>query len=241
VTRETLTTALLAAALVLVGSLSWLLALRPSPRLDVAPLASIPSGLGAWSSDDVPLESGVESMLRADFNLQRLYRNGFGDEVWVYFGYYGTERGGRPEHTPSACFRAHGWEIEEHRVLDAGPGLQVNELVVSLDGERQLVHYWFRSFRRTGLRGGFDQLLDHLVGRVFHQRADGSLVRLSTPLAGDDDRPAARSRLLQFATAFDELLAAHWPREIPDEADSTGAARAPGRSEHAGAGGAGPG
>lgn len=235
-TRETATTGLVAAALVLVGSLSWLLALRPSPQLDVAPLETIPSGLGSWSSDDVPLESGVESMLQADFNLQRLYRNAGGEEVWVYVGYYGTERGGRPEHTPRACFRAHGWEIEDHRVLDAGPGMQVNELVVSLDGERQLVHYWFRSFRRTGLRGGLDQLLDHLVGRVLHQRADGSLVRLSTPLAGDADRPAARARLLQFATAFDQLLAAHWPREIPAGADDAGQARAPLRSQREGAG-----
>jgi EpsI family protein len=224
VSRDTVTTAGLAAALALVGLVAWTLALRPSPLVDVGPLESMPSRLGAWRADEVPLESGVESILQADFNLQRRYANAFGDVVWVYVGYYGTARGGRPEHTPSACYRAHGWEIEEHRVLDAGGGLRVNELVVSLEGERQLVHYWFRSFRSTGLRGGLDQLLDHLVGRVVHQRADGSLVRISTPLADEDERLAARSRLLQFATAFDAMLADHWPREIPAGAQEAGRA-----------------
>jgi EpsI family protein len=205
------------------------LALRPPPQLDTTALLAIPSHLGPWQSDDVPLDSVVESLLEADFNLQRRYRHNLGDVVWVYFGYYGTARGGRPEHTPQVCFQAQGWEIEEHRVIDAGGGLHVNELVVSLRGERQLVHYWFRSFRQTGLRGGFDQLLDHMVGRLFYGRADGSLVRVSTPFQREDAL-VARSRLLAFDTSFDALLAAHWPSEIPaspdgDDADLASRAR----------------
>jgi len=224
--RDTVTTSLLAAALVLVGAAAWALALRPSLQLDTTPLQAIPSQLGPWQSDDMPLESGVESMLEADYNLQRRYEHDLGDVVWVYLGYYGTGRGGRPEHTPRACFQAHGWEIEDHELIDAGDGLRVNEMVVSRDGDKQLVHYWFRSFRRTGLRGGIDQMLDHLVGRVFYARADGSLVRLSTGFE-EGGRLVARSRLLQFATAFDHMLTDYWPRETPANQEVGSAPRRP--------------
>src|SRR5690606_31184568 len=133
-------------------------------HLDLSPLEALPRELGSWTSVDIPLDGEAESILEADYNLQRRYEHPLGEVVWVYVGYYGTQRGGRPEHTPPACFRAHGWTIEDRRVIDAGGGLRVNEMQVSLDGERQLVHYWFRSFR-SHLRGGLDQLLDHLVGR----------------------------------------------------------------------------
>jgi EpsI family protein len=195
-----------------VGSVAWGLALRPRLNVDATAMDALPIRLGSWTSEDVPLESTVESMLRADYNVQRRYQHEFGDVVWVYFGYYGTERGGTPEHTPQVCYRAQGWQIEEHELVEVDGELSVNELVVSLGSEQQLVHYWFRSFQRTGLRDGFDQLLDHLVGRVLHGRADGSLVRISTPIEGGD-RDSARSRLLAFDVSFNDLLGTHWPRE----------------------------
>jgi EpsI family protein len=204
--------------LLVVGSIAWGLALRPRLSVDATALDALPTRLGSWTSEDVPLEATVESMLQADYNVQRLYRHESGDVVWVYFGYYGTERGGTPEHTPQVCYKAQGWEIEDHELLEVAGELRVNELVVSFGGERQLVHYWFRSFRKTGLRGGFDQLLDHLMGRLTNDRADGSLVRVSTPIE-DGDRDGARSRLLAFDTSFDTLLAAHWPREAPADQD----------------------
>jgi len=59
-----------------------------------------------------------------------------------------------------------------------------------------------------------DISLDHLVGRVRTGRADGALVRLSTPVEGDDEA-TARSRLRAFAAALDLQLAANWPTETP--------------------------
>jgi EpsI family protein len=205
--------------LLVVGSIAWGLALRPRLSVDATTLDALPTRLGSWTSEeDVPLEATVESILQADYNVQRRYRHAVGDVVWVYFGYYGTARGGTPEHTPRVCFKAHGWQIEDHERIEVAGELRVNELVVSLGGERQLVHYWFRSFRKTGLLGDFDQTFDHLLGRLLHHRADGSLVRVSTRIE-DGDRDSARSRLLAFDISFDSLLAARWPREVPVDRD----------------------
>ena len=211
---------LLCVLLAAVGALAWWLQLQPPLRVDATALATLPSTVDSWQAVDVPLEAAVEAELRADMNLQRLYRHPTGHEIWLYVGYYGTDRGGRPEHTPRGCYTGAGWGIESSRSLDVDPGggLRVNEYVVERDGERQLVHFWFRSHRRTGLLGGLDQNVDRLVGRLRDGRADGALVRLSTDLR-DGDLVQARGRLLAFASALDPMLAERWPEERPaDEA-----------------------
>jgi EpsI family protein len=209
-------TALLLVAFVAVGIGAWALALRPPLQVDAEGLAEIPLDLDGWTGRDVALETAVESMLRADFNIQRLYVDRYGDHVWLYVGYYGTDRGGRPEHTPAVCYEAQGWRIGARRRLDVAgaEGLRVNEYRVEQGGERQLVHFWFRSFRSTGLLGVLDQTIDRVVGRLRTGRADGALVRISTGL-GAADEVDARSRLLRFAAEFDLQLAHHWPIETP--------------------------
>lgn len=215
-TSRTLGTAALLAAFLAVGALAWGLTLRPSLQVDASALARLPVRFDSWVAEEVPLEETVESILRADFNIQRLYRHPLGGSVWLYIGYYGTERGGEPEHTPAACYEAHGWRIESSRHLAVAgiPGLRVNEYVVSQGGEWQLVHFWFRSYRRTGLLGAVDRSVDRLLGRLSQGRADGALIRLSTGLAGRDVVPA-RARLLGFAAQLEPALSRHWPSEIP--------------------------
>jgi len=212
-------TAVLAVLFVAVGALSWALQMRAPLRVDAAPLTALPKTLGSWDSHDVPLEQSVESMLRADANVQRVYLHPTGERVSLYVGYYGTDRGGRPEHTPEVCYRSQGWDVVERRVLTVSeaPVFRVNEYVVEHEGVRHLVQFWFRSHRRTGMLGGFDQTLDRLLGRLLDGRADGSLVRISTPVQPGDE-PAARTVLAQFASQIDVQLAAHWPKETPEPA-----------------------
>jgi EpsI family protein len=212
--RETLGAVAFVLAMVGVGALGWRLQLAPDLAIDASPLAQLPTRIGSWHSEDVPLPPAVETELGADFNLQRAYTNGIGEVVWLYVGYYGTASGGRARHTPRHCYTGAGWGIESTRVVDVDPGgsVRANEYLIANAGNRRLVHFWYRSVRRTGMLGGLDQNLDRLVGRLFEGRADGALVRVSTPIAGDDTI-AARGRLLAFGSQLDPLLASHWPRE----------------------------
>jgi EpsI family protein len=211
---ETLRTGLIGAALVAVGAAAWTLALRPPLDVDTRPLAALPEQLGAWTGQDVALEDDVVSMLRADFNIQRRYRQADGGSVWLYIGYYGTDRGGHPEHTPDACYVAQGWRILDRQVLavPGAPGLRVNEYLVEQAGEQQLVQFWYQSFRSTGMLGGLDQTVDRLTGRLLDGRADGALVRLSTVL-GPEGRREERARMLGFAAQLEPALDQHWPVE----------------------------
>jgi len=210
--------ALACLVLVAVGALGWWLQLRPPLRVDAAPLRALPAAIDGWEARDVPLADSVEDELRADFNVQRVYEHPSGAQIVLYVGYYGTERGGRPEHVPHACYTGAGWGVEDARaiVADSAAKRRVNEFVAVRAGDRRLVHYWYRSHRRSGILGGIDQNLDRLVGRLVDGRADGALVRLSASLDALDP-VEARSRLLAFGAALEPLLEAHWPRERPSE------------------------
>lgn len=212
--REELGNAALIGFTLLVGIAVWWLQLRPALRVDASLLGALPMQLGDWKGRSVPLEHTVERILRADFNLQRAYTHPDQPEpVWLYVGYYGTERGGRPEHTPHQCYPSAGWQIESEGLLETSAAQRANEWVVTQDGQRQLVLFWYQSFRKGGMLDNFELSLDHLAGRLSEGRADGSLVRISTPLSPDP--VLARARLAEFARALDPLLVSRWPIEFP--------------------------
>lgn len=212
--RSRLQTALLFALLALVGAAAWSLELSGRLVVDPAPLVRLPPALGSWIAEEIPLEDEVADMLRADVNVQRAYRHSRGELLWLYVGYYGTARGGRPEHTPWVCYPAAGWSIDAARktLVDPETDLWANELVVESEGERRLVLFWYRSGTRTGLTGGLALSLSHLRDRVLRGRADGALVRVSTPIE-DGDAAAARALLAGFAAGIDRQIADHWPAE----------------------------
>ena len=205
----------LALVLLGTGAVSWGVYLRTPLAVRAETLAEIPIEISNWRGQDIVVETGVAEMLDADFNVQRVYQHPVGGLVWFYVGYYGTQRGGRPEHTPWVCYPSNGWEIVRQSVVELGgaENLLANEIVVERDGELRLVHFWYQSYRRGGMLGDFDQAVERLRNRVLDGRADGSLVRLSTPIAGLDSEFAARIRLKQFAQALVPLLRMHWPEE----------------------------
>jgi EpsI family protein len=213
VKREGFANAALLAFTLVVGSAIWWLELRPPLRVDASQLGALPARVGDFDGHAIPLEDTVERILRADFNLQRAYERASEPEpVWLYVGYYGTERGGRPEHTPNQCYPSAGWTIETERAF-AHAGLRGNEWIVAQDGERQLVVFWYQSARRSGMRDNLELSVDHLRGRLRDGRADGALIRISTPLSPDE--ATARARLGDFASALAPMLSARWPNEFP--------------------------
>ncbi|MFT5696033.1 MAG: EpsI family protein [Myxococcota bacterium] len=198
------------------GAVSWDIHLRTPLEVEAESLDEIPIKIGNWQGEDIEVETGVAEMLDADFNVQRAYVHPVGGLIWLYVGYYGTERGGRPEHTPWSCYPSNGWNIVSQAVVDFGEDgdFRANEIVVERDGELRLVHFWYQSYRKNGMLGDFDQAVERVRNRVVDGRADGSLVRLSTPLDGPDSDSGARLRLKQFGQQLAPLLREHWPVEI---------------------------
>ncbi len=217
--RSRLETPVFILSMLAVCALAWWLGDRPALAVDASPLAGLPTQLGRWKSSPLPLGSEVEAELRADFNVLRAYLSPGEEPISLYVGYYGTERGGRPEHTPRFCYTGAGWGILSSSTvtLSRDRDLRATEYVVQREKERQLVHFWYRSHRRSGILGGLDQNLDRMLGMLVEGRADGALIRISTAIR-DGDIETARSRLLSFGSAIDSNLAEHWPTEAREDA-----------------------
>lgn len=212
--------ALIALAMLTLGAFAWIVDLaRPTWIVDAQALAHLPLQMGDWRGRDIPLAGTVEEILDADFHVQRLYETGREPPVMLYVGYYGTTRGGRPEHTPRGCYVGAGWGIERSESVafdPSDPSSSATEYLVERRGARQLVLYWYRSYRRTGMTDGLMLSWDRLAGRLTSGRSDGALIRLATPLLSPSDD--ARKRLTAFAQHLDPLLGDHWPREMKDTA-----------------------
>lgn len=213
---ERLLTIALCVGLGLAGAGAWWLTLRSPLRPDPSSLEGLPLVIGRYQAETIAVEDIVESILNASYNVQRAYHPPLGEVVWLYLGYYSTARGGTPEHTPRACYSAHGWEVIHSATLvrDVETGRVANEYVVELADHQRLVLFWYQSFRSQDLLSTLALRLDHIQGQLSEGRGDGALVRLSTPIR-DGDRDTARSRLLSFAAQLSPELIRHWPSEIP--------------------------
>jgi len=203
--------------LVVAGCAVWWLHFRMPVELDPSSIKGISLTLDHWQGTEIPLSDGVEKMLRADSQFQRRYLSPDADVVWLYVGYYGTGRGGRPEHTPWVCYPSAGWVIlsgvEMSPIGDSsgGSGDRLNELVVEQGGARRLVHFWYQTHRTKSIATETGLTIDHVLGRLSASgRADGALVRLSTPIDRAGIEPA-RQRLRDFATALEPNLRENWP------------------------------
>jgi EpsI family protein len=216
INAHALQNATLVAVLCAAGAAAWAYQLRDPLRVDASMLDALPHELAGWVGHDIPVEETVERMLRADHNVQRTYVDPAGGLVWLYVGYYGTERGGRSEHSPFVCYPAAGWQVEDAatRTLDVPGGGRVREIRVVRDGNERLVHFWYRSHRSEHLVGDAAHAWDRFVGRLADGRADGAFVRISAPLSGVSE-DSVRARLFAFGTALDDELGEHWPDETP--------------------------
>lgn len=204
--------------LVVAGCAVWWLHFRPPMELDPSSIKRISLTLDRWQGEEIPLSEGVERILRADSQILRRYQTSDADLVWLYVGYYGTERGGRPEHTPWECYPSAGWtilsalEMPPGGVSSAGLEGKLNELVVEQGYARRLVHFWYQTHRTKSIATQTGLTIDHVLGRLSPTgRADGALVRLSTPIDQAGIEPARR-RLRDFATALAPALSENWPR-----------------------------
>lgn len=208
---ERLEAALFVAILLVAGGIAWWLMLRPVDEPDPSRFDALPSSLEGWRAVDVEMDQAVSEMLNADRNVQRAYVHPQGYVIFVYVGYYGTERGGTPEHTPDVCYPAQGWQILERRDLRLGgrDGFSVREFLVEREGQQRLVHFWYRTSHATGITSVFGLRLQHFWGRLIRNRGDGALVRLSTRVT-DGDRDAARTRLRGLDLALETALEAVW-------------------------------
>jgi EpsI family protein len=183
-----------------------------------------------WHGREIGLEPDVLAVLRVDDYMMRVYVpsgnegesknvNGkpeeassphpsrltpHGSPVWLYIGYYGSQRTGVTYHSPLNCLPGSGWSIlhRDEAPVDLGaarragvssqtaaprPFVRVNRVVIQKGLDKQLILYWYQDRGRiiTSEYWAKGYLLWDAMTR---NRTDGALVRVSVPMTSSATR-----------------------------------------------------
>jgi exosortase D (VPLPA-CTERM-specific) len=221
------------AVVVLLILLAAVLPARALPeRIEIRPthadFGGFPLQFGTWRGQRQTMEAVYLDTLKVDdYLLADFVSRGAGGDagtsaqapgapVNLYVAYYASQRRGQSAHSPRSCLPGGGSRILEfgQRELaggrsDAAP-LRVNRVIVQHDSDRQLVYYWFQE-RGRGLTNEYLVKWYLLQDALLRNRSDGALVRLITPLSGNESQATADARLEHFALSALPVLQDYLP------------------------------
>jgi EpsI family protein len=185
------------------------------------PLAQLPLKIAGWQGRDMPRFSDeIEAVLGVDDYITRTYATDRG-VVGLYIGYHSSQRQGDTIHSPLNCLPGAGWQpLEQGRssfpVLgspsdprDPTP-VEVNRVIIQKGLDRQLVLYWYQSYRRVVASEYWGKVYTVLDSARYH-RTDAALVRLVLPLPAN----VPVSTVEQQGVAFAQALFPYLPRHLP--------------------------
>jgi len=178
------------------------------------PLDAFPTVLGGWQArQGTILEADIVNILKVDDYVMRRYVDGSGRSLWLYVGYWATQRKGADIHSPKNCLPAGGWEpVEASRLTIALPAssapITVNRYLVQKDREMQVVLYWYQSHGRA-IASEVAAKIELVRSAMVHNRTDGALVRVSSPVSGSVQETT--DRLVEYVRTLHPLLSEHLP------------------------------
>lgn len=176
-------------------------------------LATFPVALGEWQGREATLLDGdTLRVLRPTDYLVRRYADPSGRSLWLYIGYWDSQRRGVQPHSPKNCLPGGGWEpLEAVRMavpLGDGRAIPVNRFVIQKEREQQVVLYWYQS-RGRALAGEVEARVQMVRGAILLNRTDGAVVRVSSPVYGNAADTTAW--LVRYVQALDAVLGEHLP------------------------------
>jgi EpsI family protein len=209
--------ALVALAFVILGSF---LAHRTVITPTRESFADFPREIAGYRGTDAQVPQETLDALGLSDYLSTDYHGSDSAPVGIWIAYYDAQKVGDATHSPRFCIPGSGWNIDELQTTSLSvPGpegrrfIPVNRAIISKDGVRQLVYYWFQERGRSEANEYLVKLHILLDGLTF-QRTDGALVRLTIPLTSRDADVvrAADTRLQDFTSSIYPLL----PKYIPN-------------------------
>jgi EpsI family protein len=197
------------------------------PELPRKPFAEYPRELGGFVGRDLEMKAEVLDLLKLTDYVMRVYRPDPGGRpdsafegqtrqaaapVWLYVGYYGSQRTGATYHSPKNCLPGGGWVFKSSEpvegVIPGAPEAAVNRVVIEKGFERQMILYWYQDRGRI-VADEYAAKGYLILDATTRNRTDGALVRISTPIVGSEDE--AWSHLLNFVKVATPPLGEHLP------------------------------
>ena len=153
-----------------------------------ASLDSFPSAVGSWRGAEYEIiDDESMAILKATDYVMRRYVDPDGRSLWLYIGYWQTQRKGAQIHSPKNCLPGGGWEPLETSTVTiataAGGEIEANRYVLQKGPQRQVVIYWFQAQGRA-VAGETAAKIALVKSALAHNRSDGAIIRVSSPVYG---------------------------------------------------------
>jgi EpsI family protein len=205
-------------ASILLAGTAMLLEARNSSET-IPPRTSLklfPYDLNGWTSSDIPIEKDVLDVLGPGDFLLRDYRTpDAGRNVYLFIAYFPSQRAGDTIHSPKNCLPGAGWApVRTDRITIVVPGhapFRANRYLIAKGDDRQLVLYWYWAHNRA-VASEYAAKFYLVADSISMHRTDGSLIRVSTPLAPNESVEAAEQMLLSFTRNLVPLINTYVPR-----------------------------
>jgi EpsI family protein len=188
-----------------------------------AALDTMPEQILAWQARDIPLDPEVLQVLGDGKFLNRVYEEPAtagtaqypAGPVGLFIGYFPTQRTGQAIHSPQNCLPGAGWTFLSSQPITLtdvnGKKYDVGEYLITDGNIKQDVLYWYREQGRS-VSNEYRAKLYMIEDAIRHNRTDGALVRVITPMQPGETFQQVHNR----AVAFTAQLAPMLPTYIPD-------------------------
>jgi EpsI family protein len=148
--------------------------------------------------------------------LLRAYNNTANDKgVSLFIAYFPSQRTGDTIHSPKNCLPGSGWTpVKSDRIIMHVGGhapFLANRYVIAQGQQRQLVLYWYWAHNRA-VASEYAAKFYLISDSIRMHRTDGSLVRVTTPIAENESVESAQQTLLSFSSNVVPLLNTYVPR-----------------------------
>jgi EpsI family protein len=170
--------------------------------------------VGRWQGREASVFD-VETLnsLRAKDYLLRRFVDPTGRSLWLYIGYWDTQRKGAQIHSPKNCLPGSGWEpLEAGRVAvplrHPYAPITVNRYVIQKDKRLEVVLYWYDA-QGQAIAGEIPAKIQTVKSAIFRNRTDGALIRVSSPVYGSV--PETSDLLVKYVQALYPLLGDYLP------------------------------
>jgi len=178
------------------------------------PLDTFPNTVGEWHGRGGTIfELETLSVLKAKDYVMRRYQDPGGRTLWLFIGYWDSQRKGAQPHSPRNCLPGGGWEPLEASMVTIplarpfGP-ITVNRYVIQKERDQQLVFYWYQA-QGKATAGELAARIEMMKNSIVNHRTDGALVRVSSPVYGSVQDTS--DRLVRYIQGMYPVLGEYLP------------------------------
>ncbi|HJU03978.1 MAG TPA: EpsI family protein [Nitrospiraceae bacterium] len=174
-----------------------------------------------WSGRELGLDPTVLDVLKLSDYMMRIYvptaktdkdSKSENMPLWLYVGYYQSQRTGTTYHSPKNCLPGAGWQFVESEQISVPvrgePPITINKVLIQKGLDKQVILYWYHDRGRI-IASEYWAKGFMVWDAVTKHRTDGALVRLSVPVVSTPD--AAYHHALDFLQDLWPLLPEYLP------------------------------